>query len=96
MWIWTKDRTAHTRMCAELCAELDVPHWLMERVHARRRWYRVPSSTTYRSLKEYIAVCRAALATDVSVYQDEFYVDARAYEAEWNNTTANDAGERVE
>ena len=70
MRAWTTDADARAAMCLALCKELDVPDWLVARVHARRRWYLIPD-VAYWSLAEYVAASRAALAADVRAYQIE-------------------------
>ena len=70
MRAWLADADAHAAMCRALCKELDVPDWLMARVHARRRWYRIPD-IAYWSVDEYIDASRAGLAADVRAYQLE-------------------------
>jgi hypothetical protein len=70
MRAWLVDADAHAAMCRALCKEIDVPDWLMARVHARRRWYLVPD-VAYWSVEEYIDASRAGLAADVRAYQLE-------------------------
>jgi hypothetical protein len=70
MRAWLADADAHAAMCRALCAELDVPDWLMARVYARRRWYLIPD-VAYWSVEEYIGASRAGLAADVRAYQLE-------------------------
>jgi hypothetical protein len=49
MRAWLADADAHAAMCRALCAELDVPDWLMASVYARRRWYLIPDVAYYRA-----------------------------------------------
>jgi hypothetical protein len=67
---WAFNTQEQVDMCVELEHELDVPDWLMTRVHKRRRWYLHPSAI-YPSLKAYIDATHAALVADVSEYQAE-------------------------
>jgi hypothetical protein len=67
---WAFNTQEQVDMCVEVERELDVPDWLMARVHKRRFWYLHPSAI-YPSLEAYIDATRAALVADVRVYQAE-------------------------
>ncbi len=67
---WAFNTQEQVDMCVELERELDVPDWLMTRVHKRRRWYLHPSAI-YPSLEAYIDATHAVLVADVRAYQAE-------------------------
>jgi hypothetical protein len=69
---WAFNTQEQVDMCVEVERELDVPDWLMARVHKRRFWSRyLHPSAIYPSLEAYIDATHAALVADVRVNQAE-------------------------
>jgi hypothetical protein len=67
---WAFNTQEQVDMCVELEHELDVPDWLMTRVHKHLRWYLQPSAI-YPSLEAYIDAMHATLVADVRTHQAE-------------------------